>query len=50
MMSSLNIKEMSDLFPVGGGEFLGECGDGVLQLKDTGVSLSQRVPQALELL
>lgn len=41
---------MSDLFPVGSGEFLGEGGDGVLELKDTGVSLGQWVPQALELL
>lgn len=48
--SSLNSKEMSDLFPVGSGEFLGEGGDCVLELNDTGVSLGQRVPQTLELL
>lgn len=32
---------MSDLLPVGSGEFLGEGGDAVLQLQDTGVSLGQ---------
>lgn len=41
---------MSDLFPVSSGEFLGEGGDGVLELQDAGISLGQRVPQALELL
>lgn len=41
---------MSDLFPVGSGEFLGEGGDGALELQDTCVSLGQRIPEALELL
>lgn len=35
---------------MGCGEFLGEGGDGVLKLQDTGVSLGEGVPQALELL
>lgn len=41
---------MAHLFPVGGGEFLGEGGDSVLELQHTGVSLGEGVPQALELL
>lgn len=41
---------MSDLFPVGCGEFLREGCDGVLELDDAGVSLGQRGPQALKLL
>lgn len=48
--SPLISKEMSDLFPVGSGEFLGKGGDGALELQDTCVSLGQRIPQALELL
>lgn len=49
--SGLTINTSSpDLLPVGGGEFLREGADGALQLQDTGVSLGQRAPQALELL
>lgn len=40
---------MPDLFPVGSGEFLGEGGNGVLELQDTGVSLGQGAPQTVEL-
>ena len=40
----------SDLFPVGGGELVGEGADGVLQLQYAGVPLGQRTPQTLELL
>lgn len=40
---------MSDLLPVGSGEFLCEGGDGVLELQDAGVSLGQGVPENLEL-
>lgn len=39
-----------DLFPVGSGEFLCQGGDGALELQNAGVSLGQRVPQALKLL
>lgn len=43
------VKVPSDLFPVGGGEFVREGGDSVLELQDAGVSLGQRVPKTLEL-
>lgn len=41
---------MSDLFPVGSGEFLCEGGDGVLELQDARVSLCEGVPETLKLL
>lgn len=41
---------ISDLLPVSSGEFLGEGCDGVLELQDAGVSLSQRVPENLKFL
>lgn len=41
---------MSDLLPVGSGEFLCEGGDGVLELQDAGVSLRKGVPKTLKLL
>lgn len=41
---------MSDLLPVGSGEFLREGGDGALELQDTCVSLGQWISQALKLL
>lgn len=41
---------MSDLLPVGSGEFLCEGGDGVLELQDAGVSLCEGVPKTLKLL
>lgn len=35
------VSVVSNLFPVGSRELLGESGDSVLELNDTGVSLGQ---------